>query len=112
LAITVAVTMALGAACVQGADHAGSMCAEAASILSKPSLPADGGTLVEDLRGLDLVGLTAVDQEAIIAAVNALEGRLKRFNTGTNVHTWDTVAVVDQVNRICNAHIASYRVES
>jgi hypothetical protein len=108
--IIIALVIAIGAGCAESAGHAGSLCSQAAGLLSKPSLPTDGGTLVEDLKKLDLVGLTAADQEGIIAAIRALDQQLKRFNSGTDSDGWDTVALVDQLNRVCNSDIPSFRV--
>jgi hypothetical protein len=93
-----------------GSSQPESLCKQAKSVLAQPGHEADGDQLVAQLHQLDLVGLTPSDQEAIGATVKALDKDVKALDQGKSVHGWSTADVVDQINRVCGAHLTPISV--
>jgi hypothetical protein len=93
-----------------GSSQPESLCKQAKGVLAQPGHEVNGDQLVAQLHQLDLVGLTPSDQEAIGATVKALDKDVTSYDEGRSAHGWSTADVVDQINRVCGAHLTPISV--
>ena len=85
-------------------------CNDARQVMNARDFPSDGAGVVDDLRSIDVSGLSGSDGSAFAAALDVVESQITKFNDGQGQNGWSTQAAATIASRICGSDLASFNV--
>lgn len=85
-------------------------CSDAREVMKAGPFPSDGAGVIDELRSIDMSGLSDSDAPAFAAALDVVDTQITKFNAGQGPNGWSTQAAATIASRICGTDFASFNV--